>query len=80
MEKNNSKYIDYLPMAGYLGFFLLQLVLGIILITNIMPPVLTPGYPVYDPLTFPDLFILLAFNIPTFYLIYLALKKTKAQK
>jgi len=69
--------IKYLPIVGYSLFFFLTVAGGILQISGLTPDNARPGFPVYDPLTFGDLFILLSFNIPTFFVLWIAVKKSK---
>ncbi len=78
IEKKIEKYLKYFPFIGYLGFFGMYIVLGIVLISGISIPQ-THGLvdlPVYQALSYFDLLILLAMNIPTFIIVGFALKKT----
>lgn len=73
-----DNHIKWIPFIGYLGFFLMQIIVGLLLIGGLMP-VKTYGLrnlPNYQPLTYLDLLILLSFNIPTFIIIVIAIKKT----
>jgi hypothetical protein len=63
----------------YLGFFAMYLVLGVLLISGVLIP---ESYglvdlPMYQPLNYTDLLILLGLNIPTFIIIILAIKRLK---
>lgn len=74
--KNLEKYI---PLIGYLGFFLLQTILGILLIAGAFSESSGEGLPLYEPLTFIDLLILFSFNIPAFIVIGIAIKKIRKE-
>jgi len=75
LEKNSK----FLPFVGYLGFFLMQVIIGLLLVSGSLPSV-TIGLtdpPMYQPLTYIDLIILLAMNIPTFIIVAIAFKKIR---
>ena len=75
LEKN----LKFLPFVGYLGFFLMQVIIGLLMISGLLPPnaVGLTDPPVYQPLTYVDLLILLTMNIPTFIIVVVAFKKMK---
>jgi len=77
--KKLEKNIKFLPFVGYLGFFLMQVIIGLLLISGWLTsdPVGLTDPPVYQPLTYLDLLILLAMNIPTFIIVVVAGKKIK---
>ncbi len=70
--------IKYLPIVGYSLFFLLTVAGGVLQISGLTPDNAQPGFSAYDPLTFRDLFILLSFNIPTLFVLWIAVKKSKS--
>lgn len=76
--KRVGNNLQFLPVVGYLGFFLLYIVLGILLISGVLLP--NPSFvtdpPMYQSLTYVDLLILLAFNIPTFFIVVIAVKRS----
>jgi len=78
LEKN----VKLLPFVGYLGFFLMQVIIGLLLVSGLLPPnaVGLTDPPVYQPLTIVDLLLLLAMNIPTFIIVVVAFKKIKDKK
>ena len=78
LEKN----LKFLPFVGYLGFFLMQVIIGLLLVAGLLPPnaVGLTDPPVYQPLTIVDLLLLLAMNIPTFIIVVAAFKKIKDKK
>ena len=78
LEKN----VKLLPFVGYLGFFLMQVIIGLLLVSGLLPPnaVGLTDPPVYQPLTIVDLILLLAMNIPTFIIVVVAFKKIKDKK
>ncbi len=81
MKKLNT-YWKYLPFVGYLGFFLMQIIIGLLLISGSLPPV-TLGLtdpPLYQDLTYIDLLVLLSMNIPTFLIVAIAFKKIRNKK
>lgn len=75
--KKLKKNVKILPLIGYLGFFLIQVIIGLLLVSGLLPSdtagILDP--PIYQPLSYIDLLILLAMNIPTFIIIIIALKR-----
>jgi len=77
-----DKSIKFLPFVGYLGFFLMQVIIGLLLIAGLLPPnaIGLTDPPVYQPLTIADLLLLLAMNIPTFIIVVVAFKKIKDKK
>jgi len=77
-----DKSIKFLPFVGYLGFFLMQVIIGLLLVAGWLPPnaIGLTDPPVYQPLTIVDLLLLLAMNIPTFIIIVVAFKKIKDKK
>ena len=77
--KKLEKNIKFLPFVGYLGFFLMQVIIGILLVSGWLPsnPIGLTDPPVYQPLTYLDLLILLTLNIPTFIIIAIAFKKIR---
>ncbi|MHA1509510.1 MAG: hypothetical protein ACTSO6_12490 [Promethearchaeota archaeon] len=77
-----EKYVKFLPFVGYLGFFLMQIIIGLLLVAGWLPPnaIGLTDPPVYQPLTIVDLLILLAMNIPTFIIVVVAFKKIKVKK
>jgi len=77
-----EKYVKFLPFVGYLGFFLMQIIIGLLLVAGWLPPnaIGLTDPPVYQPLTIADLLILLAMNIPTFIIVVVAFKKIKVKK
>ena len=77
--KKFEKNIKFLPFIGYLGFFLMQVIIGLLLVSGWLPPnaVGLTDPPVYQPLTYLDLLILLAMNIPTFIIVAIAFKKIR---
>ena len=77
-----DKSIKFLPFVGYLGFFLMQIIIGLLLVAGWLPPnaIGLTDPPVYQPLTIADLLILLAMNIPTFIIVVVAFKKIKVKK
>ena len=78
LEKN----LKFLPFVGYLGFFLMQVIIGILLVAGWLPPnaIGLTDPPVYQPLTIVDLLLLLAMNIPTFIIVVVAFKKIEDKK
>ncbi|MFW9952671.1 MAG: hypothetical protein ACFFKA_21325 [Candidatus Thorarchaeota archaeon] len=80
--KKLEKILKYLPLMGYLGFFLMQVVIGLLLVSGLLTsvPIGLIDPPLYQPLTFIDLLILLFMNIPTFIIVVIAFKKIKGQK
>jgi hypothetical protein len=78
LEKN----VKLLPFVGYLGFFLMQVIIGLLLVSGLLPPnaIGLTDPPVYQPLTIVDLLLLLAMNIPTFIIVVVAFKKIKDKK
>ena len=78
LEKN----LKFLPFVGYLGFFLMQVIIGLLLVSGLLPPntVGLTDPPIYQPLTIVDLLILLAMNIPTFIIVAVAFKKIEDKK
>ncbi len=78
LEKN----LKFLPFVGYLGFFLMQVIIGLLMISGWLPSnaVGLTDPPVYQPLTYVDLLILLAMNIPTFIIVAIAFKKIRDKK
>jgi len=80
--KKLEKNINYLPFIGYLGFFLMQVIIGVLLASGLLPSnaVGLTDPPVYQPLTYLDLLILLAMNIPTFIIVVVAYKKIRDKK
>ena len=79
--KKLEKNVKFLPFIGYLGFFLMQVIIGLLLVSGGLPlnAVGLTDSPIYQPLTYLDLLILLAMNIPTFIIVAIAFKKTKAK-
>ena len=83
MEDEIMKKIDtnlrWLPLVGYVSFFLIYIVLGILLISGVLvpDPSTVTDAPLYEPLTYFDLLILLAMNIPTFAILLLAAKRLR---
>lgn len=80
--KKLDKSIKFLPLVGYLGFFLMQVIIGLLLISGWLPSS-TVGLidpPIYQPLTYLDLLILLAMNIPTFIIVVVAYMKIRDKK
>ena len=77
-----EKYVKFLPFVGYLGFFLMQVIIGVLLVSGLLPPnaVGLTDPPVYQPLTIVDLILLIAMNIPTFIIVVVAFKKIKDKK
>ncbi|NVM17101.1 MAG: hypothetical protein HWN80_05245 [Candidatus Lokiarchaeota archaeon] len=77
--KKLEKKVKFLPFIGYLGFFLMQVIIGLLLISGLLPSVTTGliDPPLYQPLTYFDLIILLAMNIPTFIIVVIAFKKIR---
>ena len=77
--KKLEKNVKFLPFVGYLGFFLMQVIIGLLLVSGWLPPnaVGLTDPPIYQPLTYSDLLILLAMNIPTFIIVAIAFKKIK---
>jgi hypothetical protein len=77
--KKLEKNIKFLPFVGYLGFFLMQVIIGLLLVSGWLPsnPIGLTDPPVYQPLTYLDLLILLTLNIPTFIIIAIAFKKIR---
>lgn len=77
--KKLEKNIKILPFVGYLGFFLMQVIIGLLLVSGWLPsnPIGLTDPPVYQPLTYLDLLILLTLNIPTFIIIAIAFKKIR---
>lgn len=77
--KKLEKNIKFLPFVGYLGFFLMQVIIGLLLVSGWLPsnPIGLTDPPVYQPLTYLDLLILLAMNIPTFLIVAIAFKKIR---
>jgi len=77
--KKLEKILKFLPFVGYLGFFLMQVIIGLLLISRLLPSVslglIDP--PSYQPLTYIDLILLLAMNIPTFIIVGIAFKKIR---
>ena len=71
--------LHWLPFVGYIGFFLLYIVLGVLLISGVLipDPSTVTDAPLYEPLTYFDLLILLAMNIPTFAILSLAVKRLR---
>ena len=80
--KKLEKNVKFLPFIGYMGFFLMQIIIGLLLVSGLLPPnaVGLTDPPVYQPLTIVDLLLLLAMNIPTFIIIVVAFKKIKDKK
>ena len=80
--KKLEKNLKFLPLIGYLGFFLMQVIIGLLLIFGGLPsnPTGLIDPPIYQPLTFLDLLILLAMNIPTFIIVGIAFKKIQDKK
>ena len=78
LEKN----VKLLPFVGYLGFFLMQVIIGLLLVSGLLPPnaVGLTDPPVYQPLTIVDLLLLLAMNIPTFIIVVVAYMKIRDKK
>lgn len=80
--KKLDKSIKFLPFVGYLGFFLMQIIIGLLMISGWLPSpsvgLIDP--PIYQPLTYLDLLFLLAMNIPTFIIVAIAFKKIKDKK
>lgn len=76
--KKIENNLQWLPIIGYVGFFMLYIVLGVLLISGVLVPNLSTvtDAPLYEPLTYVDLLILLAMNIPTFAILSLAVKRT----
>ena len=76
--KRIESNLQFLPVVGYLGFFLLYIVLGLLLISGILIP--NPSHvtdpPMYQPLSYLDLLVLLGMNIPTFFVVAIALMKS----
>ncbi len=80
--KKLDKSIKFLPLVGYLGFFLMQVIIGLLLVSGWLPSS-TVGLidpPLYQPLTYIDLLILLAMNIPTFIIVVVACMKIRDKK
>ena len=80
--KKLDKSIKFLPLVGYLGFFLMQVIIGLLLVSGWLPSS-TVGLvdpPLYQPLTYIDLLILLAMNIPTFIIVVVAYMKIRDKK
>jgi len=80
--KKLDKSIKFLPLIGYLGFFLMQVIIGLLLVSGWLPSP-TVGLidpPLYQPLTYLDLLILLAMNIPTFIIVIIAYVKIRDKK
>jgi len=67
----------WIPYIGFLGFFAINLIAGILLITGITPPLYYEDPPGFAPLTFLDLLILLGLNIPSLIIIVLSILKTR---
>jgi len=80
--KRLEKNLKFLPFVGYLGFFLMQVIIGLLLVSEWLPSnaVGLTDPPVYQPLTYLDLLILLAMNIPTFIIVAIAFKKIRDRK
>ena len=80
--KKLDKSIKFLPLVGYWGFFLMQVKIGFLLISVWLPSptvgLIVP--PLYQPLTYLDLLILLAMNIPTFIIVVVAYMKIRDKK
>ncbi|MGY5857741.1 MAG: hypothetical protein RTU63_00110 [Candidatus Thorarchaeota archaeon] len=76
--KKIENNLQWLPIICYVGFFMLYIVLGVLLISGVFVPDLSTvtDAPLYEPLTYVDLLILLAMNIPTFAILSLAVKRT----
>jgi len=77
--KKSEKNLKFLPIVGYLSFFLMQVIIGLLLISGLLPPVTLElaDPPLYQPLTYFDLLILLVMNIPTFLIVVIAFKKIR---
>lgn len=77
--KRLENNLRFLPIVGYLGFFLLYITLGLLLISGILLP--NPGTvtdpPLYQSLTYFDLIIILGMNLPTFFVVAIAVKKSR---
>ena len=80
--KRLERNVKFLPFVGYLGFFLMQVIVGLLMISGWLPSnaVGLTDPPVYQPLTYLDLLILLAMNIPTFIIVVVAYKKIRDKK
>ena len=80
--KRLERNVRFLPFFGYLGFFLMQVIVGLLMISGWLPSnaVGLTDPPVYQPLTYIDLLILLAMNIPTFIIVVVAYKKIRDKK
>ncbi|MHA1268436.1 MAG: hypothetical protein ACTSPY_01495 [Candidatus Helarchaeota archaeon] len=67
----------WIPYIGFLGFFILNIIAGILLISGITPPLYYEDPPGFAPLTYFDLLILIGLNIPSIIIIILSIKKTR---
>ncbi|MBD3226652.1 MAG: hypothetical protein GF329_00555 [Candidatus Lokiarchaeota archaeon] len=70
----------WIPYIGFLGFFLINVIAGILLISGITDPIEYATPIGFAPLTYLDLLLLLTLNIPALIIIIIALKKTFNQK
>jgi len=69
----------WIPYVVFLGFFLWNIITGILLITGISPPIYYEDPIGFAPLTFTDLLLLVALNIPALIIIGISIFKTKNQ-
>ena len=70
----------WIPYIGFLGFFLMNVIAGILLISGITPPLYYEDPIGFVPLSYLDLLLLIALNIPALIILSLAMVKTKKQK
>lgn len=70
----------WIPYIGFLGFFLINVVAGILLISGITPPLPYEDPIGFVPLTYFDLMILIALNMPTLIIVIIAMNKTAKQE
>jgi hypothetical protein len=78
--KGEEKMKKWIPYVGFLGFFLLNVIAGILLISGVTPPLPYEDPIGFAPLTYLDLLLLIALNAPALIIVVLAMIKTKKQK
>ncbi len=71
------KMRKWIPIIGFLSFFLINLISGILLISGIVPPLYYEDPPLYIPLTYLDLIFLIGLNLPSLIIVAFAIVKTK---
>lgn len=70
----------WIPYIMYFGFLLLNVITGILLISGISGPIYYEDPINFSPLSYTDLLLLIAFNIPALIIVTMSIRKTKNQK